>query len=66
MAKAQKTSDAEITQLVRAAFRAIQEMEEWDEIEVELSDQYEPVRIDLSLGIKVLRDALTAMRAQDE
>jgi hypothetical protein len=66
MATMQKTGDAEITHLVEAAFKAIEEMEGWDEMEVELSDQYEPVRIDLSLGIKVLRDALNAMGAKDD
>ena len=53
-------------ELVKAAFRAIQEMEEYDEMEVELSDRYYPIRIDLSMGIKVLKDALKAMGAEDE
>lgn len=53
-------------ELVKAAFRAIQEMEEYDEMEVELSDRYYPIRIDLSMGIKVLKDALNAMGAKDE
>jgi len=53
-------------ELVKAAFRAIQEMEAWDEMEVELHDRYYPIRIDLSMGIKVLRDALNAMGAKDE
>jgi hypothetical protein len=53
-------------ELVKAAFRAIQEMEAWDEMEVELHDRYYPIRIDLSMGIKVLKDALNAMGAKDE
>jgi len=55
-----------VSALVKAAFRAIQEMEEYDEMEVELSDRYYPIRIDLSMGIKVLKDALNAMGAKDE
>lgn len=55
-----------VSALVKAAFRAIQEMEEYDEMEVELSDQYFPIQIDLSMGIKVLKDALNAMGAKDE
>lgn len=56
----------DVKALVKAAYRAIQEMEEYDEMEVELSDQYFPIQIDLSMGIKVLRDALNAMGAEDE
>ena len=56
----------DVKALVKAAYRAIQEMEEYDEMEVELSDQYFPIQIDLSMGIKVLRDALKAMGAEDE
>ena len=55
----------DVKSLVKAAYRAIQEMEEYDEMEVELSDQYFPIQIDLSMGIKVLRDALKAMGAED-
>lgn len=55
-----------VSALVKAAFRAIQEMEEYDEMEVELSDRYFPIQIDLSMGIKVLKDALKAMGAEDE
>ena len=56
----------DVKALVKAAYRAIQEMEEYDEMEVELSDQYFPIQIDLSMGIKVLRDALKALGAEDE
>lgn len=56
----------DVKALVKAAYRAIQEMEEYDEMEVELSDQYFPIQIDLSMGIKVLRDALNAMGAENE
>ena len=55
----------DVKALVKAAYRAIQEMEEYDEMEVELSDQYFPIQIDLSMGIKVLRDALKALGAED-